>query len=136
VRPNLTGKISYPKSKTTLSSGNNTNQWFDPSAFSIAPVSQGSSVATFGNLGHNALRGPGRDNWNIALFKSFPLVEQSHIELRAESYNTWNHTQFSASTVGGGASGGVGSSLNGTDFGKANSAFDPRVFQFGAKVIW
>lgn len=136
VRPNLTGKISYPKSKATLSSGNNTMQWFDPTAFSIAPVSTGSSVATFGDLGHNALRGPGRDNWNLALFKTFPLVEQSHIELRAEAYNVWNHTQFSANTVGGGASGGIGSSLAGTDFGKVNSAYDPRVFQFGAKIIW
>jgi hypothetical protein len=136
VRPNLTGKISYPKSKATLSSGNNTMQWFDPTAFSIAPVSTGSSVSTFGDLGHNALRGPGRDNWNLALFKTFPLVEQSHIELRAEAYNVWNHTQFSANTVGGGASGGIGSSLAGTDFGKVNSAYDPRVFQFGAKIIW
>jgi hypothetical protein len=136
VRPNLTGKISYPKSKSTLASGNNTMQWFDPTAFSVAPVSSTSSVATFGDLGHNALRGPGRDNWNLALFKSFYLRENSRIELRAESYNVWNHTQFSASTVGGGASGGIGSSLNGTNFGKFSSAFDPRVFQFGAKIIW
>jgi hypothetical protein len=56
--------------------------------------------------------------------------------LRAESYNVWNHTQFSANTVGGGASGGIGSSLNGTNFGKFSSAYDPRVFQFGAKIIW
>jgi hypothetical protein len=136
VRPNLTGKISYPKSKSTLASGNNTMQWFDPTVFSVAPVSSTSSVATFGDLGHNALRGPGRDNWNLALFKSFYLRENSRIELRAESYNVWNHTQFSANTVGGGASGGIGSSLNGTNFGKFSSAYDPRVFQFGAKIIW
>ncbi len=136
VRPNLTGNISYPKSRTTLSSGNNSKLWFNPSVFSVAPVSAGSSVATFGNLGHDALRGPGRDNWNLALFKNFALYEQSRIELRAESYNVWNHTQFSANTVGGGASNGIGNSLNGTDFGKFSSAYDPRVFQFGAKIIW
>ncbi len=135
VRPNLTGRISYPKSRTTLSSGNNTKQWFDPTAFAPAFL-PGTTYSTFGNLAHNALRAPGRDNWNMALYKHFNFAEHHYIELRAESYNTWNHTQFSASTVGGGASSGLGSSLNGTDFGKISSAFDPRVFQFGAKVIW
>lgn len=136
VRPNVNGPISYPKKKTTLSSGNNSVQWFDPSPFSPSILPGTSSVATFGNLGHNALRGPGRHNWNLALFKQFVFGEQHHIELRAESYNVFNHTQFSANTVGGGASGGIGSSVNGTDFGKINSAYDPRTFQFGAKVVW
>jgi len=137
IRPNVNGRITYPKSHTTLSSGNNSVQWFDPAPFSPAILPGTSSIATFGNLSHNALRGPGRDNWNLALFKQFPLWrEQQHIELRAESYNVFNHTQFSANTVGGGASGGIGSSLYGTDFGKINSAYDPRTFQFGAKIVW
>jgi hypothetical protein len=137
IRPNVNGRITYPKSRATLSSGNNTVQWFDPASFSAAILPGTSNIATFGNLSHNALRGPGRDNWNLAVFKQIPLWrEQQHIELRAESYNVFNHTQFSANTAGGGASGGIGSSLFGTDFGKINSAYDPRVFQFGAKIIW
>jgi hypothetical protein len=137
VRPNVNGRITYPKAHTTLSSGNNSVQWFDPAPFSPAILPGTSNIATFGNLSHNALRGPGRDNWNLALFKQIPLWhEKQHIELRAESYNVFNHTQFSANTVGGGASGGIGSSVNGTDFGKINSAYDPRTFQFGAKIIW
>jgi 3D (Asp-Asp-Asp) domain-containing protein len=83
-------------------------------------------TASFGNLGHNALRGPGRDQWNLAMFKSFAFSERAHLELRAESYNTWNHTQFN------GISGTIGSATAGQE----TSAFDPRVFQLGAKLMF
>jgi hypothetical protein len=119
VRPNLTGKISYPKT---------VNEWFDPSAFT-APA-----AGTWGNLGHDALRGPGRDNWNLALFKSFLISESrgSRFEFRAESFNTWNHTQFKGDVQNG----GISTSLGSSNFGAITSAYDPRVFQLGAKLIF
>jgi hypothetical protein len=142
VRPNLSGAISYPKKSTTLASNNlKTLQWFDPSAFSAAYV-PGTTVPTWGDLGHNALRGPGRDNWNIAMFKTFAAGERLHFELRAESFNTWNHTQFGAPGQNGGISTAVFAGSTSTaatlnkDAGKATAAFDPRVFQLGAKVIF
>ncbi len=44
--------------------------------------------------------GPGRDNWNIALFKDFTLNEArgSRFEFRVESFNTFNHTQWNINT--------------------------------------
>ncbi len=142
VRPNFSGKISYPKRSTTLASNNlKTLQWFDPSAFSAALV-PGTNVPTWGNLGHNALRGPGRDNWNLAMFKTFAAGERLHFELRAESFNTWNHTQFGPPGQNGGISSAVLQGSTGSaptinkDAGKATAAFDPRVFQLGAKVIF
>jgi hypothetical protein len=122
-RPNLTGKISYPK--TIVSQG---IQWFDPSAFS-APA-----PGTWGNLGHDALRGPGRDNWNLSLFKTFLISESrgSRFEFRAESFNTWNHTQWKADVNNG----DYGKALNGSNFGIITQAYDPRVFQLGAKLIF
>ena len=38
------------------------------------------------DLGFDAIRGPGRDDWNLALFKNFVLSEErgSRIEFRAE----------------------------------------------------
>jgi hypothetical protein len=119
VRPNLTGKISYPKT---------VNEWFDPSVFT-APA-----AGTWGNLGHDALRGPGRDNWNLALFKSFLISESrgSRFEFRAESFNTWNHTQFKGDVQNG----GISTSLGSSNFGAITSAYDPRVFQLGAKLIF
>ena len=39
--------------------------------------------------------GPGRNNWNIAMFKAFQIKENARFEFRAETFNTFNHTQFS-----------------------------------------
>ena len=52
---------------------------------------------TFGNTGQNVLRGPGVNNWDVSLFRQIPFGEGSKaLQLRFESYNTFNHTQFSA----------------------------------------
>ncbi len=112
-RPDQMGKVSYP---------HKVGEWFDKAAF-VNPV-----LGTWGNAPHNSLRGPGRDNWNLSLFKSFVLNEGrgSHLELRAESFNTWNHTEFDQ------VSNGLGSS----NFGQVTTAFDPRVFQFGVKLYF
>jgi hypothetical protein len=127
LRPNLVGTVTYPKTGATLTSGGvGTMQWFDPSAFAINTLSGLPNVATWGNLGENALRGPGRDNWNLAMFKNFAATERLHFELRVESYNTFNHPQMN----------GVNTTTGSNDFGKVTSAYDPRVFQLGAKVMF
>ncbi|HYT18713.1 MAG TPA: carboxypeptidase-like regulatory domain-containing protein [Candidatus Polarisedimenticolia bacterium] len=119
-RPNLTGTISYPK--TPVAGVNQGIQYFDPTAFT-APA-----AGAWGTLGHNALRGPGRDNWNMSLFKTFTLSESrgSRFELRFESFNTWNHTQFNVVDTG----------LGNSRFGRFTSAFDPRILQLGGKIYF
>jgi hypothetical protein len=127
LRPNLVGSIAYPKSGATLSSnGFGTMQWFDPSAFAFNTLPGLGNVATWGNLGENGVWGPGRDNWNLAVFKTIAATERLHVELRVESYNTFNHPQMN----------GVNTTLGSKDFGKVTSAYDPRVFQLGGKIIF
>jgi hypothetical protein len=127
IRPNLVGPISYPKNHTTSTSNpNGTKQWFSPSAFAANLLPGSTTVATWGNLKYDGVWGPGRDNWNIALFKNFKFTERLNMELRFESYNTFNHPQMNALDV----------NLGDADFGKVTSAFDPRVFQLGAKMIF
>ncbi len=126
IRPNLVGSISYPKSAAVLGNGKGTMQWFSPSAFAANLLPGNSSVATWGNLKYDGVWGPGRDNWNLALFKNFVFTERLRFELRGESYNTWNHPQRNGVDVG----------LGDADFGKVNSAYDPRVFQLGAKLVF
>jgi hypothetical protein len=123
TRPNLVAPITYPKTK--VASG---IQWFSPDSFA-APA-----PGTFGDLGHNAVRGPGRDNWNLAFHKSFVLNERrgSALEFRAEAYNIWNHTQLRADVQ----SGNYGNSLTGSNFGVITQAYDPRVFQLGLKLTF
>ena len=118
-RPDLVGTISYPK--TLVANG---IQWFDPGAFK-APA-----LGAWGNLPHDALRGPGRDNWNLAVHKSFAFGERANFEFRAEAFNVWNHTQFKADVQNG----GIGNTVTGSNFGVITSAWDPRVLQLGAKL--
>ncbi len=112
-RPNVTGSVNYPQT---------VNAWFDKSAFSAPTVGQ------WGNLVYDSINGPGRHNWNLSLFKSFVFSETrgSRLELRFETFNIWNHTQFS----------GVSSSYSAGDFGKVTSVQDPRNMQLGAKIYF
>jgi len=123
VRPDLVGAISYPKTQVPAGV-----QWFDPNAFA-APA-----PGTFGDLGHNALRGPGRDNWNLAFHKTFVFSESrgSQLEFRAEAYNIWNHTQLKADIQNG----NYGANLTGSNFGVITQAYDPREFQLGLKLTF
>ena len=118
-RPDLVGNISYPKK---------VNQWFDTNAFAFP------AAGAWGTLGHDALRAPGRQNWNLSLFKSFSINADrgTRFEFRAESFNTWNHTQFGRP----GVNGGVSTNLGASNFGAITGAYDPRVFQLGAKLIF
>jgi hypothetical protein len=50
---------------------------------------------SFGNAGVGVLRNPGMSNWDIATNRQFKLSKAWTMNIRVESYNTFNHTQFS-----------------------------------------
>ncbi len=137
-RPDLTGSLSYPRTKVVSPSGTVTGvQWVNAASFSMP------AAGTWGNFPFDGVRGPGRDNWNLALFKNFVISEArgSSFQFRAESFNTWNHTQFGGAGQNGGFSNNYAGCVPGTagctsNFGQVTSAFDPRVFQLGAKLIF
>jgi hypothetical protein len=112
-RPNVTGPASYPQTK---------NEWFNTSIFSSPAPGQ------WGNLGYDSIWGPGRTNVNLSIFKSFVLSERrgSKLELRVESFNVLNHTQFTT----------VQTSFPSSNFGQVTAAGDPRVFQLGVKAFF
>lgn len=77
------------------------------------------------HTGKDAVYIPGLDNTNLSLFKTIPLTrsETTKFQIRIESFNTFNHTEWNAvSTTDG----------SGT-FGQVASTYDPRELQFGAK---
>jgi len=96
-------------------------KWFDTSCFT--PVAQG--TVRPGNAGRGTVRGPGYSNWNISLFKNIPIRERVSLQLRWETFNTFNHGNPSSI-----------SSLNitSTTFGLINGYRDPRLMQLAAKV--
>ena len=115
-------KVGYNFNKS-----GSTKTWFNPASFRapIAPWAGGGNQG-FGDAGKDSIVGPGRFNVNASLFKSFYIAENARFELRADSFNFFNHTQFN----------NIGNAFTGGDFGKLTSAQDARAFQFAGKFIF
>jgi hypothetical protein len=122
-RPDQTGSGHDP---------HNVNQWFDTSIYSNPACVTGPDC--FGNTKRDSVRGPGRDNWNLSLFKNFLLSESrgSSLQFRAEFFNVWNHTQF----IGDTSNGGISTNFNSGNFGQVTSAYDPRTIQLALKLYF
>lgn len=85
----------------------------------------------FGNMGRNPGRGPMFTSLNLAINKRFATpLESLKVEFRGELYNALNRTNFT--TPGSGIS-ASGANLAG---GTITSTFDPRIVQFGAKILF
>jgi len=121
TRPNVNGSISYPKTAA---------QWFNTSVFSQPTCATGPDC--YGNLGFDAIRGPGHNNFDLALLKNFAFTEKFRMEFRAEAFNAFNHTQFE----GNSNTGGVSNNFNASDFGQVKNAYDGRQFQLALKLIY
>ncbi len=58
------------------------------------PWSIANTTPQFGNLGKNTMTGPDTNNWDISLYRRLRFTERINGQLRFETYNTFNHTQF------------------------------------------
>jgi hypothetical protein len=128
LRPNRSGsgRLSNP----TIA------QWFDASAFSDPtfgedPNNPGQSkhgiIHAFGNSGRNILRGPRFVNVDVGIGKRFRITESAGLEVRADSYNFFNHPQFNTPDNNI-LSATVGQITTTTNFGGPG-----RTFQMGAR---
>jgi hypothetical protein len=117
-RMNASGKMKYSKK---------VGSWFDTSILSVPTAAwAGGANQGFGNSGKDAVVGPGRVNFTTSLYKSFSMTERAHFELRFESFNTFNHTQFNNVDV------------KNTDgnFGQVTNTQDPRTLELGGKFVF
>ncbi len=80
----------------------------------------------YGTLGRNAFRGPGLQNWDVALFKRFRITERHNFELRGEAFNVANQAQFLNPVSN------IGSPL----FGRITTTRDPRLIQISARYFF
>ncbi|HEY1679311.1 MAG TPA: hypothetical protein VGG04_16460, partial [Candidatus Sulfotelmatobacter sp.] len=112
-RPDKISAVSYPKSVAS---------WFSTSGFADP------AAGAFGSTPFNYLRGPGRQNWNLALFKSFLFSESrgSRLEFRAEFFNAFNHTEWN----------NISNTKTAGNFGAITSTHDPREIQLGLKAYF
>lgn len=98
----------------------NGQPYFNTSLFSIAPL------GSPGDAKRRFFYGPGIENWDMALLKTIPFHDVRALELRLETFNTFNHAQFDgASSVNG--------NITTSTFGQVVSAASPRIAQVAAK---
>jgi hypothetical protein len=103
-------------------------QFFDTSAF--APQTLG----TIGNTQRNSMFGPHFRNFDLSLFKNFPVAERATIQFRVESFNISNTPNFyiannnSSNQQFGNAAFGT---ISATD-----PNYNPRQYQFVLKVLF
>ena len=97
--------------------------WFNNAAF--AQPAKG----TYGNVGRNALLGPGSQNANLALFKTFdvPGHERLRLQFRSEFFSVLNTPNFGDPNVQVSA---------GARMGRITSAGGARVIQFALKAMF
>jgi hypothetical protein len=71
-----------------------TLQFLNKSAFVMPPVGVIPTPDTPGITRNAIFRGPGTNNFDMALQKNIPITERIKFSLRAEAYNVFNHPSF------------------------------------------
>ncbi len=90
---------------------------------------------SFGNVGLNTLRGPGVENWDASLLKSWPVGESRRLQFRAEFYNLLNHTNFLFAAPGP-QNGNNSTVLGSSTFGFVTASRPPRQMQLALKFYY
>lgn len=106
-------------------------QYLNPAAFAKP------AAGTFGNLGRDAIYGPGFASVDFSVFKRIPITERISAEFRAEIFNLFNGTNWANPTA----------TLSSSSFGQLTSTFsngsapglgigEPRNTQLALKILW
>jgi len=133
----VAGVPLYPAGKTKA-------QWFNPAAFT-APLCYNSTgngscatlysatgpttYDTYGNSGYNMLRGPRFQDWDMSLQKNIAFKERYKVQLRADSFNVFNHPNFATpnAAITNTATVGTITGISGTP------GYEQRTVEFAAK---
>ncbi len=128
----IPGVPLYPAHKTL-------SQWFNPAAFTAPPCynangtfactswtsSMPTSYASYGTSGYDMLRGPGYQDWDMSLQKNVQWHEPYNVQLRADSFNVFNHPDFSAPNAAISNTSTVGTITS--------DSYEPRTVEFAMK---
>ena len=84
------------------------------------------STCGFGNGGRVEYYGPGTNNWDISLLKNFRFDknEAHSLEFRLETYNTFNHTEFTS----------ISTSKTSSNFGRFTATNPARIVVLALKL--
>ncbi len=115
LRPNVSGSAASQSTAQSLLT------YFGGYTFTTPPAS-----APFGNLGRNAFRVPGLEQWDLGIDKNFRIRESMKLQFRSEFFNVLNHTNF-----------GVPNNVSTSGaFGTITTTYPPRQIQFALKLMF
>jgi hypothetical protein len=114
-RPNVSG------SATGQSTAQSLLTYFAGYTFTTPPAN-----APFGNLGRNAFRAPGLEQWDLGVSKNFRITEGIKLQFRSEFFNVMNHTNF----------GLPNQTSTSSAFGTITTTYPARQIQFGLKLLF
>jgi hypothetical protein len=116
-RPNVIGEVLTPKDQRTV------NNWFNRDAV-VIPTDPSQP---FGNASRNAYRGPSIVTTDFAAMKRFGMPwRDGGLEFRIEAFNLFNRANFLPPN----------GNRSAAAFGTITGTLDPRILQFGLKVIF
>lgn len=128
-RPDLVGKISYPKA----TGGNAGEFWFNPQAFANPPVVSSAACnctvyTRLGTLGRNQIFGPGFKAVNFSLQKTMAIAEGYSLELHGDAFNLLNTPAFT----------NPNGSLSSSQFGQieGTQVYTNRQIQLAARFVF
>jgi hypothetical protein len=147
----VNGDVYAPKDQI-----HKTLQYLNQDAFSMPPVGVVPTPDMPGITRNVVFRGPGTNNWDMALQKNIPITEHVQFSLRGEAYNVFNHPSFTMTTTAnkppttadfdtstkctGAAANdprcGSGLIKSNSTFGQIDGERDPRRLQISARITF
>jgi hypothetical protein len=106
----------------------NHNPRGNPLAFDTKLFSP-NALGTFGNSSRRFFYGPGINNYDMALRKMTKITESASLELRFETFNTFNHAQFDGASA-------VDGNRDDATFGQILKSQPGRVSQVAIKFLF
>jgi hypothetical protein len=137
VRPNRNAAFTRPL-YTQGNTAQRVAQYFNPSAFS-APA-----YGTVGNVSRDSLTGPGYNDLDLSLSKTTRINERARVQLRAEFFNVFNHTNlltpaetvFTSGPTQGTAANQSAAAVVSPTAGVVTSAATTRQIQLGLRLLF
>jgi len=116
------------------------DQWFNQQCFSLQQPAGTTGLSNApGNTPRGAVNGPPTKRVDFTMTKIFHFSESISLQLRAEAFNVFNHTNFRNLSVSRSIANQqlcVVSSTVCSGIGSVTTFRDPRIMQFGAKLYF
>jgi hypothetical protein len=154
-RPNIVPGQKVTQGRSSIAAHTGYVNYINYAAFVLPPIKDaaGNVLSPFGNASRNPGRTPAFYETDLDLNKKFSTpIESLKIEFRAEAYNLFNHTNLylpgtvsgtqgtitTGTTLSTGATPTLAQITGGTPTGggQITSTFEPRILQFGLKIIY